>query len=36
VLLVLFLPGGLVSLFRRPGPDARQRLRRALRWKGSR
>lgn len=36
VLLVLFLPGGLVSLFRRPGPDARERLRRALRWKGTR
>jgi branched-chain amino acid transport system permease protein len=30
VLLVLFLPGGLVSLFRRPGPGARERLRRAL------
>jgi branched-chain amino acid transport system permease protein len=36
VLLVLFLPGGLVSLFRRPGPNARERLRRALRWKGTR
>ncbi len=33
VLLVLFLPGGLVSLFRRPGPNVRDRLRRALRRK---
>jgi branched-chain amino acid transport system permease protein len=36
VLLVLFLPGGLVSIVSRPGPDLVGRLRNALRTRSSR